>query len=121
MKNSNTISDNSNQVKWQCQHCFRWYSKPYKHKLHSTKCIVYQNKCNTEYDVMLQMKDEVKHECVKLFQQMLIDFKMDIVWLSCLSTDSILMTFDAAYTTNYNLQKTYKGKNHNRKTCIDGK
>ena len=75
MENSNTISDNSNPVKWQCQHCFRWYSKHYKHKLHLTKCIVYQNKCNTEYDVMLQMKDEVKHECVKLFQQMMLDFK----------------------------------------------
>ena len=78
MENSNTISDNSNQVKWQCQHCFRWYSKHYKHKLHLTKCIVYQNKCNTEYDVMLQMKDEVKHECIKLFQQMMQDFKLNI-------------------------------------------
>ena len=78
MENTNTISDNSNPVTWQCQHCYRWYSKHNKHKLHLTKCIVYQNKCNTEYDVMLQMKDEVKHECVKLFQHMMLDFKMNI-------------------------------------------
>ena len=65
-------------TKWQCQHCLRWYSKHYKHKLHLTKCIVYQNKCNKEYDVMLQMKDEIKQECIKLFQQMMQDFKQDI-------------------------------------------
>ena len=70
MKNTNTISDNATPVKWQCQHRYRWYSKHYKHKLHLTKCIVYQNRCNQEYDVMLQMKDEVKHECIKLFQRM---------------------------------------------------
>ena len=75
MENTQTISDNSNTSKWQCQHCFRWYSKHYKHKLHLTKCIVYQNKCNQEYDVMLQMKDEVKQECIKLFQQMMQDFR----------------------------------------------
>jgi len=39
---------------------------------------VYENKCNTEYDVMLQMQDEVKHECVKLFQQVMLDFKMNV-------------------------------------------
>ena len=78
MENTNTISDNSNPVKWQCQHCYRWYSKHYKHKLHLTKCIVYHNKCNQEYDVMLQMKDEVKQECIKLFQQMMQDFKLNI-------------------------------------------
>ena len=39
---------------------------------------MYHNKCNTEYDVMLQMKEEVKNECVKLFQQMMLDFKMNI-------------------------------------------
>ena len=78
MENTNTISDNSNTGKWQCQHCFRWYSKHYKHKLHLTKCIVYQNTCNQEYDVMLQMKDEVKQECIKLFQQMMQYFKQNI-------------------------------------------
>ena len=78
MENTNIISDNSIPVIWQCQHFFRWYSKPYKHKLHLTKCIAFHNKCNTEYDVMLQMKDEVKHECIKLFQQMMQDFKQNV-------------------------------------------
>ena len=78
MEHTNSISDNSIPVTWQCQHYYRWYSKHYKHKLQLTKCIVYQNKCNKEYDVMLQMKDEVKHECIELFQQMMQDFEMNI-------------------------------------------
>ena len=89
MENTNTISDNSNTGKWQCQHCFRWYSKHYKHKLHLTKCIVYQNKCNQEYDVMLQMKDEVKQECNKLFQHMMQDFRQTMPTPPAQSTPTV--------------------------------
>lgn len=78
MEITNTISDHSNTGKWQCQHGVRWYSKHYKHKLHLTKYIVYPNKCNQAYAVMLQMKDEVKQACIKQFQHMMHDVKQNI-------------------------------------------
>jgi len=39
---------------------------------------VYHNQCNQEYDIRLRMQDEVKQECIKLFQQMMQDFKLNI-------------------------------------------
>ena len=64
--------------KWTCQHCLRNYSKHYKHKLHLSKCLVCQSRCNRENDIMSQMKDEVKDECIKLFQHMMQDFKHNV-------------------------------------------
>jgi hypothetical protein len=72
------INSETNNGKWTCKHCLRSYSKNYKHKKHLEKCLVYQERCNIEYDVMLELKNELKEKFVTIFQNMMLELKNDM-------------------------------------------
>ena len=64
--------------KWCCPKCGKYYSKNYKYKTHLIRCLVHQEKLEKEYDVMVEVKQELKDELRKTFMDMLDEIKTDL-------------------------------------------
>ncbi len=52
----------TNDNKWTCKFCLKLFSPNYKYKTHLQRCLVYQHKVKMEYDILLELKDELKAE-----------------------------------------------------------
>ena len=74
-----TFDIENNDNKWTCRHCYKTYSKHYKYKTHLKKCLVYQQRCKMERDVLLDLKNEIKSECLNMFQSMMCELKNNIL------------------------------------------
>ena len=47
------------QNRWTCKFCHKSFSHNYKYKNHPSRCLVYTEKTEKEYDVMLELKQEL--------------------------------------------------------------
>ena len=70
------MTDEENN-RWTCKFCHKSFSYNYKFKNHLSRCIVYTKKTEKEYDVMLELKQELKEELRKTFIDMLDEIKTD--------------------------------------------
>ena len=68
-----------NNLKWTCPHCKKHYSKNYKYKTHLEKCLVYQSMCERQYDVLLEIKSDLKQQLSDMFTDMILKLKRDIL------------------------------------------
>ena len=64
--------------RWACKFCHKQFSPNYKFKNHLSRCLVYTEKAEKEYDVMLELKKELKQELRTTFMEMLNDIKADL-------------------------------------------
>ncbi len=74
-----TELNNTQIVKWTCPHCMKHYSKNYKYKKHLEKCIVYQSTCEQQYNVLLDIKADLKRQFTDMFKDMISELKHDIL------------------------------------------
>ena len=68
-----------NNHKWTCPHCKKHFSKNYKYKKHLDKCLVYQSMCERQYDVLLEIKSELKQQFSDMFKDMILELKHDLL------------------------------------------
>ena len=47
------------QHRWTCKFCHKSFSHNYKYKNHLSICLVYTDKTEKEYDVMVELKQEL--------------------------------------------------------------
>jgi len=48
------------EKRWTCKFCHKSFSHNYKFKNHLSRCLVYNEKAEKEYDVMVELKEELK-------------------------------------------------------------
>ena len=74
--------NNAGNIKWICPHCKKHYSKNYKYKKHLDKCIVYQSTLEQQYDVLLEIKTELKQQFSDIVKDMILELQHDILNLN---------------------------------------
>ena len=65
------------EKRWTCKFCHKPFSHNYKFKNHLSRCLVYNEKAEKEYDVMVELK-ELKEELRNIFIDMLNEIKTDL-------------------------------------------
>jgi hypothetical protein len=63
--------------RWTCSFCHKNYSLKYPYKKHLKKCLVHSSKVEKELDIMVQLKNELKEEFIKMFQITLNEIKLN--------------------------------------------
>lgn len=77
--NSKSVNiDTNDNDKWTCKHCHKTYSKNYKYKVHLTKCLVHQERCNMEQEMLTELRNEFKTQLSKLLDEIRNDFKENV-------------------------------------------
>ena len=66
------------QKRWTCKFCHKSFSHNYKYKIHLSRCLVYTDKTEKEYDVMVELKQELTQELKQTFMDMLAEIKTDL-------------------------------------------
>ena len=64
--------------RWTCKFCHKSLSPNSKFKNHLSRCLVHKEKAEKEYDVMLELKKELKEELKTTFMDMLNEIEADL-------------------------------------------
>ena len=73
---NNTLE--TNDGKWKCPHCLKWFKKSYKYKNHLSRCLVHNDHLDTKYSLMGDLMTDLKQELMNDFKHQLSDLLTDI-------------------------------------------